>query len=160
MNGVYEEGNANEPSRFGVRRKYWKQLLPELKEKSDKFIDISPSKTSWIQAGAGIAGVSYCCEAIRDCARISIVISSSNKERNKLIYRLLHNNKAEIESKFGTKLEWLEMPEYKMSYIKFELMNCSMYEEDSWPKMNEFFLEKTPKLVHAFSNDIKMIHLN
>ena len=156
----YDQLNANEPGRFGVRRNYWKQLLPDLKVRTDKFADISPGKSSWIQAGAGIGGVAYCCEAIRDCARISIVISSSNKERNKLIYKLLHNNKREIETKFGAQLEWLEMPEHKMSYIKLEMKDCSIYEDDTWPKMNAFFLETMPKLVDAFNTDIEMIHLN
>ena len=151
---------TDEPSRFGIRKKYWQQLLPMLKKESEKFIDISASKTSWITAGAGIAGVSYCCEAIKDCARVSIVIGSSNKERNKFIYKSLHNKKDEIESKFGTKMAWCEMPDNKMSYIKFELPNCSMYDEGTWPQMNKFFLERIPKLVDAFSSNIRMIKTN
>ncbi|MDB4606308.1 DUF4268 domain-containing protein [Crocinitomicaceae bacterium] len=153
----YDENNSAEPNRFEVRKKYWKQLLIQLKLRSNKFIDISPSKHSWIQAGAGIGGVSYCCEAIRDRARVSLVISTSNKERNKKIYKILNNNKSEIESKFGSTLEWFEMPENKMSYVKYELINCSVYEEDTWNKMNEFFLEQIPKMVNAFSHDLQIM---
>lgn len=156
----YAESESNEPTRFGIRRKYWKQLLPELLERTDKFRDISPSKSSWISATVGLGGVSYTCESTRECARVSIVISTSSKERNKQIFRTLKNNKEEIERKFGLPLNWYEMPEHKMSYIKFEKEGLSMYDDTTWPAMNEFFLEFMPRLVKAFEEDFSMVKLN
>src|SRR5690606_32654698 len=90
----------SEPSRFNVRKKFWQQLLPQIKN-TDLFSNISPSKDHWLSAGAGVGGINFTLVVTKSCVRIELGISTSNKERNKSYFKKLLNNKSEIEESFG-----------------------------------------------------------
>ena len=87
-------------------------------------------------------------------ARIELTFSSSSKEQNKRFFKKLRNNKSEIEEIFGKELEWEELPENKMSRVKTEIYNVSLYNENDWEVINKFFIEQLPKFEKAFSSYI------
>jgi hypothetical protein len=50
--------NSESPNRFNVRKEYWKQLLPLIKN-TELFSNVNPSKDHWLSAGAGLSGLAY-----------------------------------------------------------------------------------------------------
>jgi hypothetical protein len=146
--------NETEPNRFGVRKKYWQQILPLLNH-TNLFENVSPSKAHWLSTGAGIGGVSYSLNITKTHVRIELTISTSSKEKNKLYFKKLLKNKEAIEQAFGTTLDWEEMKDNKMSCIKIELKGVNLFKETDWATMNEFIILNLPKFENAIQPFVK-----
>ena len=93
----------------------------------------------------------------RNHARIELAISSSNKHKNKRYFKQFFLNKEQIESDFGNQLEWEELPDSKMSRIRFQLNDVNIFEKEDWDKINSFFVDNLPRFESAFSNVIKQL---
>lgn len=146
---AYSNNIPREASRHSVRRAFWKQLLPQIRD-TLLFTNVNPTKDHWLTTGAGISGIGYRFVVTRANVRIELAISTSSIETNKKYYNQLLDSKAEIENIFGEALIWEELPEYKMSCIKTELPGVNLYNEDDWERMNSFLLNRLPKFELAF----------
>ncbi len=142
-------------NRFVVRRNFWSQLLP-LIENTNLFNNVSASKDHWISAGAGITGVSYNLLITKKYVRIELCIHGP-KERNKSYFHKLFVQKDHIESRFGKKLIWEELPDNKMSRIKYELKDVNLFNNSDWQKMNNFIISNLPDFHKAFDIEIKKL---
>lgn len=155
-----ETNNNTEPKSFSIRKKYWQHLLPEINKHIELFSFISPSNDYWLNAGAGIGGISYTMMITWDSIRIDLTISTSSKEQNKRYFNKLMKHKDAIEQSFGDKLEWQENPEYKVSRIRFEIKGLSVYNASQWSEMNDSFIKYLPKFEAAFKPYIKRLSLS
>jgi uncharacterized protein with ParB-like and HNH nuclease domain len=146
--------SKTEPNRFSVRKKYWQQLLPLLSS-TNLFDNVSPSKDHWLRTGAGIGGLAYTLIITKSHIRIELTISTSSKENNKAYFRKLKKNEEAIEQAFGDPLNWVELPDNKMSAVTFKLEEVNLYKENNWPRMNQFFIEYLPKFENALKPYLK-----
>lgn len=142
------------PTRFNIRKEYWKQLLP-IFQNTKLFSNVSPSKDHWVSAGAGTSGVNYTLIITRNHIRIELGLVTSSKERNKRYFKILDRHKEEIENRFGFPLEWEELPDNKMSRVKYQLNGVNLFNQDDWQIMNNFFIEHLPKFEIAFKSVIQ-----
>ena len=154
----YEEGEGRsfKANSHQGRNKYWNHILEKL-EGTSLFENVNPSKDHWLSTGAGTAGVSYTMVVTRLFVRIEVTINSSSKAQNKLYFHKLLSNKEEIEHSFNKPLIWEELPENKMSRIKVQLENVNLYDEATWQKMDEFFVDNLPRFEKAFSPFMKQL---
>ena len=152
----YQSGTetTSTSNRFSIRRKYWQQLLPLLKNTS-LFANVNASKDHWLNTGASIGGLSYTFVITKTYVRIELTISTSTKEKNKIYFKKLLKNKLEIEEVFGETLVWEELPDNKMSRIKIEEQGVNLFNEEDWERMNEFIVTNLPKFENAFQPYIK-----
>ena len=141
--------SATEASRHGIRRTFWKQLLPQIKN-TRLFANVNPTKDHWLTAGAGISGLGFTLVVTKSYVRIELAVSTSSKEANKRYFHQLYKNKSEIENLFGGELVWEELPDGKMSRIKAELQDVSLYNENDWKVMVEFLVDNAPRFEAAF----------
>ena len=141
-------------SRFQNRRSYWEQLLPKI-EGTELFSNVSPAKEHWLSSGAGTSGVSYAFIITRNHARLEVSITSSDKLKNKRYFKQLYLAKEQIETSFGDKLEWEELPESKMSRIRYQLNDVNIFQKEDWDKFNAFFVSNLPKFEMAFKEEIE-----
>ena len=148
--------NIAEPNRFSVRKKYWQQILPLLKH-TNLFTNVNPSKDHWLSTGAGIGGLAYTLIITKSHIRIELGISTASKEKNKSYFKKLFKHKDAIDLAFGHPLEWEELPDNKMSRVKFELQNVNLFNEAHWEEMNAFFVNYLPKFENAFQPFLKNI---
>ena len=149
-----DDGSQNSPNRYGIRRKYWQQLLPLLVD-TNLYNNVNPTKDSWLNAGAGIGGLSYTFAVTKSYVRIELGIMTSSKEKNKSYFKRLLKNRAAIETTFGKPLIWEELPDNKMSRIKIEEREVNLYDESDWDKMNAFIVSHIPSFEKAFRGYIK-----
>jgi uncharacterized protein with ParB-like and HNH nuclease domain len=149
-----ETESSSDSNRFAIRKKYWKQLLPLIKD-TDLFLNVNPSKDHWLSTGAGKGGVSFTFVATKSYVRIELTISTSSKETNKIYFQTLRRNKEQIEQTFGGELVWEELPENKMSRIKIELQGVSLYNDVDWERMNSFLVFNLPKFEKALYPFVK-----
>ena len=155
LNVKYQEDyNAKTPSRFQLRKNYWQQLLP-LINNTVLFSNVSPSKDHWLSSGAGTSGVNYTFVITRNHVRLELALVTSNKIKNKRYFKQLLLNKNQIESDFGDSLEWEELPDSKMSRIRYQLNDVNIFEKEDWDRINDFFIENILKFEQAFENQIK-----
>jgi hypothetical protein len=77
--------NETEPNRFGIRKKYWQQILPLLNH-TNLFENVSPSKDHWLSTGAGVGGLAFTLIITKSNIRIELGISTSSKEKNKVYF--------------------------------------------------------------------------
>ena len=153
----YEDKESKDSqNRFAVRREFWKQLLPQIKE-TELFDKVNPTKDHWLSAGAGISGLRYSFVITSKYARIELGITSSSKEKNKKYFKKLFNQKDSIENDFGKPLEWEELAEHKMSRIKYELTGVNLFDKADWDKMSQFLIEYLPKFESALQPAIKKL---
>lgn len=143
-----EKENSNSSIRNNFRKQFWKQLLPQI-ENTNLFSNVSPGKDHWISTGAGKGGVVYSLVITQNYVRMELALSTSNKELNKKYFNKLLSNKESIETEFGDQLEWEKLAEYKMSRIKYELRNVSIYEDNDWEEMQAFLVNYLPKFEMA-----------
>lgn len=146
---AYSNNEPREASRHNVRRAFWKQLLPQIRD-TNLFSNVNPTKDHWLSTGAGISGLNFSFVVTKSYARIELGISSSSKETNKEYYFQLLDSKAEIENIFEEPLVWEELPDSKMSRIKTELPGVNLFNEDDWEQMNSFLVNRLPKFELAF----------
>jgi hypothetical protein len=146
--------SKTEPNRFSVRKKYWQQLLPLLSD-TNLFDNVSPSKEYWLSTGAGIGGLAYTLIITKSHIRIELVISTSSKEKNKAYFKKLLKNREGVEQAFGNPLNWVELPDNKMSVVTFKLEDVNLFIDEHWERMNQFFVEYLPKFENAFRLFIK-----
>jgi hypothetical protein len=141
-------------SRHFLRIEFWKLFLKKASDKIPSFQNISPSKDNWIGIGSGLSGVAFNSVISDYYARAEVYISRASKEENKLIFKILFDNKTEIEAKFGNRLIWEELPDKKACRIKYEINDVTYFNKEDWGKMINFLIENMIKIEQVFRDPI------
>lgn len=131
-----------------LRREFWKHLLPLVAD-TTLFSNVSPGKDHWINCGAGVSGIAYSLVVTQTYARIELGLSTSSKEVNKKYFNKLWADKEIIEETFGDQLDWDELADYKMSRIKYQLNNVSLFNKEDWEQMTAFLIKHLPQFEKA-----------
>jgi hypothetical protein len=140
-----------------IRRKFWTAYIKETNKVSSLYQNVSPGKDHWISAGSGISGVTYTSVVTGDYIRMELSIHGRTQEENKSIFDALFAKRQQIESDFGKQLEWERMDDKRMSRIKFELPEVSVFHEEDWDRMIHFMGEVVPKFEAAFKKPISQL---
>jgi hypothetical protein len=140
-----------------IRRKFWTAYIKEINKVSTLYQNVSPGKGHWISAGSGISGVTYTSVVTGDYIRMELSIHGRTQDENKSIFDALFAKRQQIESDFGKQLEWERMDDKRMSRIKFELPEVSVFHEEDWDKMIRFMCEVIPKFEASFKKPISQL---
>ena len=151
--GVQEELKE----RHVLRKKFWTSYLREINKVSSLYQNVSPGRDHWISAGSGISGVTYTSVVTGDYIRIELAISGRTQEENKSLFDALFAKKEQIESEFGSALVWERMADKRMSRVKYECPDLSIFHEEDWEKMIEFMKINVPKFEKAFKAPIQQL---
>jgi hypothetical protein len=138
--------------RHVLRLKFWEQLLQRAKDKGVLLhAQRSPSKDSWISAGAGIkSGVSFTYVIwMAEESAVELYIDTGNKEENKRIFDGLFAKKSEIEQAFGAALSWERLDDKRGCRVRFVLMNGGLTEETKWIGIQEAMIAAMDRLAKA-----------
>ena len=143
--------------RVKTNQKFWNEFLEECNKHNKLFQNINASKDSWLWKSAGLSGIGYTVVISGSYAKVELVISLPDAEKNKLIYDHLLKKKEEIKDKIGINLNWDRRDLRKSSVIKFELNEVSIYNEENWGEMIKFLVENIEKFVDVFGKEIPNI---
>lgn len=148
-----DEAKADGSSkRADALKRYWEYALPSIQAQNahrPSFGHCNPTANNAINGSFGISGFSISCIANIDSARVDFWMSSSDVEKNKAAFYTLFEQKEQIESDLGIKLEWYPGEKYKGSWICYTLKDVSLYNENDWPKMRDFHTEWSDKICDA-----------
>jgi hypothetical protein len=145
-------------SRFALRLEFWGKVLDKMNAtNSNLFQNITPSKDSWIAAGAGISGLGFNFAVTKSSARVELFMARPITEENKFIFDELIKQKELIEKNFGGELIWERMDNIKGSKIKNEKENLSIYNQDDWDSIIDFLVDGMVRLEKALSSPLQPI---
>ena len=149
-----EDGTQGEEgTRYELRRKYWTFALTYIHQahgEHGSFKNVHATKMHWLNGFFGISGFNISCVAKQNEARIDLVLSKAEKQKNKSAYDYLFAHKAEIEQKLGTQVEWMRSEETKSSFVVYRLPNVSINQESDWIQMAKFHAEWSKKFYDVF----------
>jgi hypothetical protein len=139
-----------------LRLEFWEQLLDKARQQSTLFANVSPSKESWICAGAGRAGLVWAYVVLKDHARVELYIDTQDVERNKAIFDFLAQRKEAIEQAFGAPLDWQRLEEKRAARICFYIRDCGgLRTRERWHDLQESMIDAMVRLEKALKPHIE-----
>jgi len=148
--------------RHELRKDFWTLVLEKSRKKHNLFNAVSPSDGSYMSAGSGKSGIGYTMWVTQEDARIALYIDrgKESEEENLSILNKLKENSDDIEENFGSKLDWLELPEDRACQIRKNL-NAGGYRTDreKWEDITENLAETMFKFEKAIGKYIKELKI-
>lgn len=146
--------------------KTWLDLLKFLKGKPPqkvqnvakvaRFANISPSHFHYISAGSGLRGVPFNFVGTRSYGRVELYIDRGDRDENKAIFDELYQQRAAIETSFGSSLTWERLNNKRASRIKSE-MPGDVFDDAQRAEMIEFMVDAMSKLETSFKEPLAAI---
>ena len=142
----------NIAERYGIRKRWWTQLIQRSSVKSKLHAHITPGEYSWIGAGSGVRGLSYnyvCTKS--DCgAELYIDRGKDADDENKELFDKLESNRSEIEKSFGSTLSWQRLENRRASRVRYDNSNGGYRNDESeWAALQQDLIEKMLRLEAA-----------
>lgn len=147
--------------RHFLREEFWTKLLEKTKEKTDLHSNVSPSKYSYIAAGAGKAGITYIYEITQKYGRVEVYLDKGKEDEsvklNKIRFDQLAKHKKEIEEEFGNQLDWEKLEDRKASRISYTFKGAGLKNKDKWDSLQNKMIEAMVRLERATKRHIKRL---
>ena len=148
--------------RYSIREKFWAQLLEKAKEKTKLHATISPGQYGWIGTGAGRRGLAYNYVVRQHDANVELYIDrgEDSEDENKQIFDSLAQSKDNIESVFGSSLEWQRLEGKRACRIKKQIERGGYRDDPStWPSTHEVMIDAMIQLEKAFRPHISKLEV-
>lgn len=144
--------------RYAARKKFWDMFIEYNAQNNGPFASTSTSgKDNWIAKSLGVSSVGVDVVINYQNCRSEICISSGEKDKNKAIFDFYYNIKEKLQSEMTEfPLVWERLDDKMMCRIRTDL-ELSYLEEENVPKIMEFLLKSSVKLLEVFSKYNKQI---
>lgn len=141
--------------RHNLRLKFWSEILPLFKGKTQLFQNISPTKDHWLTSSLG--GVRYTIVITKNNCSVLVEFTKPDQTENKFMFDELFKAKDDIENKFGHILNWERLDDKISSRVSFTLPDVNYFNKDHWGKMQNFLLGHIVKLEEAVKERLQSI---
>jgi hypothetical protein len=111
---------------------------------------------NWYSFSSGVTGFYYSNSFARgEKVRVELYIDTKTAERNKEIFRQLKNEQEQIESEFGEKLSWEELPDKRA--VRIAIYRQGSIDEDSktLTEIKDWAIQKLLTFKRVFEERIK-----
>ena len=141
--------------RYQIRLAYWGSFAKYLKEKGSTFEIRHPSKFAGDWFGIGRAGFGIIASISIQKKRIGVQLCLPN-DADKLAFRALFADKENIETEFGEKLEWQELPG-KVSRIVLYRYEVNPAEASQYDDLHAWMFTKMEQFRKVFTTRVKSL---
>ena len=138
-------------------QEFWAKALPQIREASGIFQNVSPSKDHWLNGASGHGGISFTSCIFKNNARVELYIATASKERNKEVFQALESKKERLEANFGAALVWQELPNKIASRISFASETNGINDKENWDAAIDFLSKNIAKLQKVFKQELDKI---
>ena len=139
------------------RYQFFEGLLEHAKSRTQLHANISPSKGSWVSAGAGKTGLGFRYVVGMRSARVELYIDSEDGDNNQQYFEALFLKKETIERAFGSPLDWQTMEGKRACRITQTYETGGYRDEDEWEAVYEELAEAMAKLESALKPHLKRL---
>ena len=149
--------------RYGIRKRWWTQLIERSAKVSKLHAHITPGEYSWIGTSSGVRGLNLNYTITQDECGAELYIDRGKgcEEENKSIFDQLFAHRAEVEEAFGGPLSWERLEGKRACRIKFAQEEGGYRSpEDQWPKMQDDIITAMNRLEQALRPFLKQLKLN
>jgi len=136
--------------RHKLRFRFWEKALPVLRAKTGIYNNVSPSRHHWLSGASGHSGIFFTPVIKKNGAQAELWIGTADRNRNKDLFHKLIAKKHDIESKFGGKLDWQELPDKIGCRICVHFHSYGLYNEEHWDEVISFLADNLAKLITVF----------
>ena len=152
-----------ESRRHEMRFKFWTELLKVFKADKEMpaFKNSSATKDSFISSSAGIAGIQWVLWVTKDFVRCELRIDKGKgaEEENLKILHLLKKDKEQIETAYGSALNWEELEGYRTTSIRIEYPGGYNNPEEDWLGIIEADLANTKRFISALKGPVSKLKM-
>ncbi len=151
-----QKTSMNPSSRGEKYRSYTQMLIDELREKHQFTGARAGQPYNWYTFSSGIRGVGYGIQFAKGDKVLTYVNIYQSVRGNRLvIFDALEKRKEEIESDFGSSLEWNRSEEQKISWIGVPRDGNIELSDDELEEIREWHIENLLKLKEVFQPEIE-----
>ena len=140
-----------------MRYRFFEGLLEHAKSRTLLHANISPSKDTWVAAGAGKTGLTFVYVVAMRGARVELYIDSEDGDKNQQYFEALFLRKDMIEAAFGSPLDWQPLEGRRACRIKKTYATGGYRDEDVWDAVYEELAVAMAKLETALKPQLKRL---
>jgi hypothetical protein len=147
--------------RYGIRLRFWTQLLQRARERTRLHANISPGQYNWLGTSAGQRGLGLNYSVLKHEATVELYIDRGKdaEAENKAIFDTLASSKAAIEEAFGEPLEWQRLEGKRACRIKKDVKLGGYRDEERWPEVQHAMIDAMIRLDKALRPHIKKLEI-
>jgi len=148
--------------RYGIRKRWWTQLVERAAKVSKLHAHITPGEYSWLGTSSGIRGLNlnYVVTQDESAAELYIDRGKNSEEENKTIFDQLQANQAEVEAAFGGPLSWERLEGKRACRIRFTQTGGYRSPEETWPELQDGIISAMGRLEQALRPFLKQLKLS
>jgi hypothetical protein len=149
--------------RYGIRKRWWTQLIERSAKVSKLHAHITPGEYSWIGTSSGIRGLNWNYVVTQDesAAELYIDRGKDSEDENKAIFDQLYANRVEVEKAFGGPLSWERLEGKRASRIRFTQTGGGYRSpEEKWPELQDGIIGAMTRLEQALRPFLKQLKLS
>jgi hypothetical protein len=147
-------------ARQEVFRKFWAQLIERARPRTQLLANRTASADHWLSAGIGRTGFTLGAVLTQKDGQVECYIRpSGGEEKSTLAFNSLLAQRSEIEAKFGSKLDWQDLPGRQGCRICKELPGGWKSPESEWPDMQNRIIDELIRLEGALRKPIQDLKL-
>ena len=148
-----EQEETEQKQRNRLCREFWTRLIRAMNEtQSTLYHNITPRVRTWTSADSGVDDVGFNFSATKNHGRAELYIKDCDREENKFILDQLRSQKEQIETTFGSPLEW--GLHGKQGYMIKAEMEGNVFRREEWQEMTEFMTDAMCRLEKAIKEPL------
>jgi len=149
-------GSIGSLSKFEKYNIYYKALVDELREKYQFTNETKGRPQNWYSFSSGIHGIVYSAAFGHDGrVRAEICFDHAEKEKNKELFDYLKSKQKEINSQYGSPLEWERLSDKRISRIAIYQDGVIEASDSELEEIRQWHIENLLKLKTLFSLEIQ-----
>jgi len=147
--------------RYGVRFRFWTELINILKGKTKLHANISPNKYNWIGTSAGKRGLGYNYVVRKHDSNVELYIDrgENSEQENLEIFEELLQSKVDVESDFGETIDWQRLDNRRACRIVNKIELGGWKDEIKWPEVHVAMIDNMIRLEKALKVHIRRLKI-
>ena len=153
-----QKTSTNPSSRGEKYRSYFQVLIDDLREKHDFTRAEAGLAQNWYNFSSGLGGISYGAWFAKSGKVLAYVNMRQKTDEDRInIFNMLEEQKGEIESNFGSPLEWTRDAEKSLSRIAISRDGDIESSDSELEEIREWHIENLLKLKEVFQPEIEQV---
>lgn len=138
---------------------YWTAFAEFLRSSHSPIRPQKPYPQHWMNFSVGRSGVLLGATLNKPEKRIGVELYLSD-ENAKTYFKLLSQDKAEIEVALEFPLIWMALPERRACRLLYNMENADPLDQQRWPEYRQWMKEKLEKLNRVFRPRVQNLNVN
>ncbi|BAU09947.1 hypothetical protein LEP3755_04240 [Leptolyngbya sp. NIES-3755] len=141
-----------------LQLEYWEAFRKYANTHATSIKPTKPLPQVWMMIALGRSGFELAAIAAAGINEIRAEVLIHNHQA-KAYFALLETQKSEIESEFGSALEWWNVPEKKRCKVQIRC-SADLSDRSNWQEQHQWLVQNLDKLHKVFSHRVKRLSLD